>query len=148
MGSKSVSSLSFHLTHLSPNAAVLVLTFGIALIYVELNRPGSILPGAFGLLATLLSIASISQRHPSPNGILLILSAVSLLLVDLLRPTHILVAVAATIALILGFRGLLVPSCCPSISFPVSFGCGLLLGAGTSTLTRIARRARVNKGLD
>ena len=143
-----MSSLAFHLTHLSPNAAIFVLTLGIALIYFELNRPGSILPGVFGLLAALLSIASISQRHPNPIGIFLVLSAVSLLLVDLLRPTHILVAVAATVALILGFRALLVPSCCPSIGFPVCFGCGLLLGGGTSYLTRIARRARVNKGLD
>jgi hypothetical protein len=30
----------------------------------------------------------------------------------------------------------------------VAVGCGLILGISTSTLTRIARRARANKGLD
>jgi membrane-bound serine protease (ClpP class) len=138
----------FNLNHLQPNTAILLFTLGTALIYFELNRPGSILPGALGLLATLLSIAALSHRRLEPAGLLLILSAFSLLLLDLLRPTHILVAVAATVALVLGLRGLLSPSCFPAISFPVYFGCGLLLGTGTSSLTRIARRARVNKGLD
>ncbi len=143
-----MSGLGLNLAHLQPNTALLVFTLGTALIYFELNRPGSVLPGTLGLLATLLSVASLSHRRLDPVALLLILSAFSLLLLDLFRPTHILVAVAATVALVLGLRGLLSPSCCPSISFPVYFGCGLLLGAGTSYLTRVARRARVNKGLD
>lgn len=136
------------LAHLQPNTAVVLLTLGIALIYLELNRPGSILPGAFGLIAVLLSIASLTARGLQPAGVLLILTGVALLGVDLLRPTNIFVALAATFALVLGLRGLLTPSCCPSIAFPVYFGCGVLLGGATSCLTRIARRARVNKGLD
>jgi fumarate reductase subunit D len=38
------------LTHLSPDSALLLLTFAVLLIYVELNRPGWILPGALGLI--------------------------------------------------------------------------------------------------
>ena len=35
------------LARLSPNSALLMLTLGILLIYVELNRPGWVVPGAF-----------------------------------------------------------------------------------------------------
>lgn len=134
--------------HLPPNTALLLLTAGIALIYWELNRPGSILPGSLGLIASLLAIANFVSRNISAAGALLILCAISLLLVELLRPTPRIVAVAATLALVLGFRSLLTPTCCPSITLPFAAGCGVAIGAGTSYLTRIARRARVNKGLD
>ncbi len=136
------------LAHLAPNVALLVLTAGVGLIYWELNRPGSIVPGALGLLATLLAVASFAARGLAPVGVLLVVSAVALLAVDLLRPTPILVAVAATLALVFGLRGLLVTTCCPGITLPCACGCGVVLGSGTSYLTRIARRARVNKGLD
>jgi membrane-bound serine protease (ClpP class) len=142
------SVLHAWLTHLSPNAAVLILTLGLLLIYYELNRPGSILPGAFGLLITLLSIAALAPYRINPNAIVLILLAIALLTHGLLRPTSIAVSAAATIALIFGLRTLIVPACCGHISTSIAIGCGLLLGVGTSVLTRVARRARVNKGLD
>jgi membrane-bound serine protease (ClpP class) len=129
---------------LSPNAALLLLTLGIALIYIELNRPGSILPGALGLLATLLSIAALAHDHPALPAVILCLTALALLAVDLFRSTHILVAVAATLALVLGLSNL-VPA---RIHLWISVPCGILLGTGTSLLTRIARRARANKAVD
>ena len=106
---------ALHLTplHLRPNAALVLLTAGVALIYWELNRPGTILPGALGLLFALLAVASMAARGVAAGGVVLVVIAASLLLVDLLRPTPILVAVAATLALIFGFRGLLTPTCCP-----------------------------------
>jgi membrane-bound serine protease (ClpP class) len=129
---------------LPPDAALLLLTLGIALIYIELNRPGSILPGALGLLATLLSIAAIANHHPALPAVILCLTAIALLALDLARPTHFLVALGATLALVLGFSRLLHGS----IHLWVSVPCGILLGVGTSLLTRIARRARANKAVD
>ena len=129
---------------LSPDAAVILLTVGIALIYYELNRPGSILPGAAGLLIVLLGFAAISRYEVNVVALTLILSAVALLTLSLLRPTSVLISIVpATIALILGLRWLPARSCCAVIHNPVAAGCGLALGAGTSLLTRIARRARV-----
>jgi membrane-bound serine protease (ClpP class) len=136
------------LTRLSPNAAVLLLTLGLALICYELNRPGSVLPGALGLLITLLSIAALSPHGFNPVGITLTFSAIALLTLDLLRPTSILISSAATIALVCGLYNLLAHTGSHPVSASVALGCGLLLGIGTSVLTRIARRARVNKGLD
>jgi membrane-bound serine protease (ClpP class) len=129
---------------LPPAAALLLLTLGIALIYVELNRPGSILPGALGLLATLLAIAAIANHHPALPAVILCLTAIALLALDLYRPTHLLVAIAATLALILGFARLFPEF----ISLWISLPCGTILGAGTSILTRIARRARANKAVN
>ena len=131
--------------HLGPNAAVALLTLGLLLVYYELNRPGSILPGALGLLAALFSLAALYRLGISPVGSVLVLSAISLLALDLLRPTSMLVALAATLALVLGLRLLVTRE---AVTVPIAAGCGLLLGAGTSILTRIARRARANKGLD
>jgi membrane-bound serine protease (ClpP class) len=136
------------LTHLSPNAAILFLTLGLLLIYFELNRPGSILPGALGLLITLLSIAALVPYRINPNAIVLLLLAIALLTHGLLRPTSILISAAATFALVFGLRTLIIQTCCGHISTSVAIGCGLLLGTGTSALTRVARRARINKGLD
>jgi membrane-bound serine protease (ClpP class) len=129
---------------LPPTAALLLLTLGIALIYLELNRPGSVLPGALGLLATLFSIAAIAHHHPSLPAVILCCTAVALLALDLYRPTHMLIAIAATLALVLGFSKLF-PA---AIHLWVSVPCGAMLGAGTSLLTRIARRARANKAVN
>jgi len=138
---------------LSPDEAVLLLTGGVLLIYWELNRPGSVLPGALGVLATLLAVASLLHHALNLAAIVLVLSAAALLLVNLLRPTthnarSFLLAAAATLALVVGFAQLLARSGQAKVSLPVAIGCGTLLAAGTSLLTRIARCARLNKGLD
>lgn len=140
--------------HFSPDAAILLLTLGVLLVYVELNRPGAILPGALGLTLLLLSIASLLRFDLSATGLVLVLTAGALLLLDLLRPTPPLVAAAATLALCLGLG--LDKLVAPVVAAParvrlhalVALPCGLVLGVGTSVLTRIARRARANKAVD
>jgi hypothetical protein len=75
---------------------------------------------------------------------LLILLAPSIVLIalGLRRTVHPLVFAAATLGLFLAFSTL------HGVNWAIAASCGLILGAGTSILTRIARRARVNKGLD
>ena len=118
------------LARLGPDAAVLLLTLGLLLVWLELNRPGWILPGALGLLFVLLATAA------------------ALLLLDLLRPTPSAVALAAILALVLGLLRLVVAPAPPRVHLATAIACGLLLGGSTSVLTRIARRARANKALD
>ena len=134
--------------HLSPDAAVLCLTLGLLLIYLELNRPGLILPGAIGLLIVLLTIAVLLPLPLSPIGVVLITAAAGLLLLGLTRQTPLLLAVTATLALIFGFLHLVRRGDSPQVHALTATGCGLVLGAGTSLLTHLARRARANKGLD
>jgi membrane-bound serine protease (ClpP class) len=128
--------------NLPPDAALLLLTLGVLLIYAELNRPGWVVPGAAGLLATLLGAGALWRERPAPVALLLCGTAVLLLALDLQRPTHVLVSVAATLALVMGFcllggRQLLHTA--------TALFCGVVLGAATAVLTRIARRARTNK---
>ena len=135
---------------LSPNAAVLILTLGLLLITLELNRPGSILPGAFGLLLCLLSVASLLSHHMSAGAALGMASCVGLIHIEARSPSGKiqLLIVVTTIPLIF-CMGTLVPLLPgPEISTPVAISCGFVLAAGTTLLTRIARRARLNKGLD
>ena len=136
------------LSALTPDAAILILTAGIALIAFELNRPGSILPGALGLLLALLAAASLAQRHPRPEPVLQFLVSMALLLLQARRPLLWILPASATILLILSMSTLLPPTAKPGISPWVALVCGLLLGAGITVLTRIAQRAQQNKGLD
>ena len=133
--------MSTWLVAVSPAAAVTVLTAGLLLIYMELNRPGRVIPGALGLLLALLACAKIWSAHPRPVAVLLVGTGVALLAIDLVRGTHIAVAVAATLALLLGFQELVTPP----VGWMVSILCGAGLGGTTAALTSVARRARANK---
>jgi membrane-bound serine protease (ClpP class) len=128
---------------LTPDQAVLILTLGVLLIDIELNRPGWIVPGAVGLLVTLLSLAALAHSGINPIAAILCASAIALLAISLRRPTPFAVALAATTGLTLGLVCIH-----PQVHAAVAAPCGLLLGMGTWLLTRIARRARTNKGLD
>jgi membrane-bound ClpP family serine protease len=133
---------------LSPNAAVLIMTLGIALIALELNRPGSIFPGALGLLFSLLAAANLGEHHPHPRPVLEGIVSTALLLLQARRRLLWIIPLSATILLILSMYTLLPSTAEPGISPWVAIPCGLTLGTGTTVLTRIAHRARQNKGLD
>jgi membrane-bound serine protease (ClpP class) len=132
---------------LSPEDTILLLTAGLFLLYLEFNRPGWIVPLAVGLTAELFALASLLRLRPDITTLALLGGGALLLLLDLWRRTPVLLGVVATLALMLGFGrlgrgdGLL-------LGEGVAIGCGAIIGAGTSILTRIARRARTNKGLD
>jgi membrane-bound serine protease (ClpP class) len=135
------------LAHLAPDVALLVLTLGVLLIYGELNRPGGVVAGAVGLTATLFAVASLARLGVNPGAVALVGTAVVLLGLGLRRRTPVVVSVAATLGLVLGFARL-VRAPGVGIDAVMAVGCGLVLGGSTSILTRIARRARANKGLD
>jgi membrane-bound serine protease (ClpP class) len=128
---------------MTPDQSLLLLTLGVLLIYIELNRPGWIVPGALGLLLSLLSIAHLLRLTLNPVAVVLSSTAILILLAGLRRILPLSVAIAATTALTLGFASLH-----RLLHLTTAVPCGLLLGLGTSYLTRIARRARTNKGLD
>ncbi len=134
--------------HLPPEAALVVLTAGLLLIYVELNRPGWIWSGALGLLATLFAVASLGRMELNTAAIALVGTAVALLALDLVRRTGAIVGMAATLALVLGLAHLVAGPDELRVHPATAAGCGLVLGVGTTVLTAIARRARTNKGLD
>ena len=138
------------LANLSPNAAILLFTLGILLTAVEMNRPGMVIPGAAGLLLSLLAAASLAAHHPAKEAVLWTASLVVLLMWNMRRSTMVrwLAAVAFTSGLIVSIAKLLPAASGARISVWAAVLSGLILGAGTTVLTRIAQRARQNKGLD
>ncbi len=133
---------------LSPDGSVLLFTLGVLLIYVELNRPGSILPGAVGLLLALLAVAPLLHQRLNPVAGLAIAGGVLLLGRGLRRSTSAITPVVATICLVAGLLALVRDGGSARVHAGAAVVCGGVLGLGTWMLTRIARRARLNKGLD
>ncbi|MGA7156508.1 MAG: hypothetical protein WBY53_06665 [Acidobacteriaceae bacterium] len=144
----SLSQLLRSAAGLAPDVALVVLTLGLLLIYVELNRPGWVAPGAVGLMATLFAVASLGRVALNPGAIALVGTAVILLAMGLRWKTPATVAVAATLALVLGFEELVRGQMATRAHAATAAGCGVVLGGCTWILARIARRARANKGLD
>lgn len=133
---------------LPPDAALLLFTAGVLLIYLELNRPGLILPGAAGLTLSLLALSRFLRPGLSPAAAAAALLGGALLLLSTRTRTRLPCAIAASAALLYAF---LRPAPAVAGDRPhaaTAVVCALLLGMGTSLLTTIAARARQNKGLD
>src|ERR1700739_4544401 len=94
------------LANMTPDVALLVLTAGVLLVFVEVTRPGWIVSGAVGLLVVLFAVASLVRAGLNPAAEVLVGTAVALLGVDLRRRTPVVVSIAATLALVLGFAQL------------------------------------------
>jgi membrane-bound serine protease (ClpP class) len=133
---------------LNPDVAIVLLTVGLLLVYMELNSPGAVLPGALGLTLTLIAAGSLFRNGPGATGLVLVVTGAALLLLDLLRPTPPMVAAAATLSLIGGLYRLPSEPGSTWLHAVIALVCGLVLGIGTAALTRIARRARANKAVD
>ena len=136
----------------TPDGAVMLATLGLALIFFELNRPGRILPGAAGLLLTLLASSAVGRFGVRSWAVLLLVCCAATLLANLWRRLPLLCLVACTCVLGVGLR-FLVASGSPAgssrqVSTPVAVLCGGLLGTASATLTRVAYRARRSKALD
>lgn len=130
---------------LTTDVAILGLTLGIGLIYVELNRPGRVLPGATGLLIALISIAALIRQHPDPQSIFLFLLAAGVLLVELFRGLPPYAPLASALLLLRSFYHLPAHGWFHLLNALV---CAAALSFGTSYLAGIARRARASKRLD
>lgn len=135
---------------MSPDVCIVLLTCGVLLIYWELNRPGMILPGACGLLVTLLAAAAL-RPAASPVSLSCLLAGSTLLLLSVRLRLPLVLQAAAALAFIIGFYSLRAAAASGRFSgmhAAVALACGGGIGLGSLFLTGFARRARRNKGLD
>ena len=133
---------------LTPNIALLTGTVGICLIFLELNRPGTILFGAVGLLLALFAAASLAQFPLRPWAVLLIVVAAGTLAFNLYWAAPKALLLGATAGLAAGFRYLLVADAVqPAIHPAVALLCGGVLGLSAAFLSRVAFRARRLKAI-
>ena len=136
------SSLPLAIGTLSPDMAIVIATVGLCLIFLELNRPGRILPGALGLTLLLLAVAAILHHPLWPAALAGLLLASAILVAHLWRPLPLWLSGATAIMLALSLRFLIPGDAKEHIATPIALTCGLLLGLLGTALSRIALRAR------
>lgn len=91
------------LTHIvEPNVAFVLLIVGVLGLYVEFNHPGMFAPGVIGGIAILLALLAFQQLPVTLIGIALIVLALSLFVLEAKFPTHGILGVGGTVAMILG----------------------------------------------
>lgn len=130
---------------LPPNQALVIASAGVCLIFLELNRPGRILPGAAGLALLLLSAASLAHQALQPVSLCALLLALAVLAAQLWKALPWWLAACATVGLVAALRYL--PAHRGEISLATALTCGLSLGLLSTALARIALRARQLKAV-
>ncbi|MFN3264778.1 MAG: NfeD family protein, partial [Aquificaceae bacterium] len=103
----------------NPTLAYMLLLIGFYGIFFELYNPGSIIPGAVGVICLLLGLYGLGVIGINWLGLLLILAGILLLVLELVTPTFGGLAIAGAIALALGSFILISPES-PYGNIPIS----------------------------
>lgn len=132
----------------NPNVALLVLFAGILLVYIEFHRPGIVFPGSVGTVLILIAIYAFNQMPIRPVALLLILSAFTLIILELKFASYGLFTAAGIAALTLGTLNL-IDSPAPELRIHPAIALALCTSFGllTAILLRLALRARHQKTL-
>lgn len=132
----------------NPNLALLLLFAGVLLVYLEFNRPGLVIPGSLGAVFVLTAVYALSQLPIRPLGLLLILSALTLIILDLKFPTQGILTVGGIAAVYFGLL-ILIDSTRPELRIRPVLALALCTSFGvlTAILLRLALRARRQKAL-
>ncbi len=85
-----------------PNIAYILLMIGLAGLYFELSHPGTIFPGVIGGIALILAFFSMQTLPVNTAGILLILVAIILFILELKVTSYGMLSVAGVLSLLLG----------------------------------------------
>ena len=127
----------------NPLVAYLLLLVGLGGLYVELSHPGLVFPAVMGVLCLLLFAFSAQVLPVSAIGILLVLLAIVLFVLEIKIASHGMLAVGGLVCLVVGslmlFRGPI-----PELRLPlvVVLPASLTLGAACTMAVRLAIRAR------
>lgn len=86
----------------NPNIAYILLMIGLAGIYFELSHPGAIFPGVIGGISLILAFFALQTLPVNYAGILLILLAIVLFIMEMKITSYGLLSVAGIVSLLLG----------------------------------------------
>ncbi|MDR3736175.1 MAG: nodulation protein NfeD [Acidobacteriaceae bacterium] len=131
---------------MDPNIAILLLFAGALLIYLEFHVPGTILPGSIGTLLVLLALFALNLLPIHFASVTIMLAALVLLVLEAKFPSHGVLALTGSIALIFSLLTLVngpIPE--QRVHPAVAIATGLSFGLITSFLALLALRARRNK---
>jgi membrane-bound serine protease (ClpP class) len=129
-----------------PNIALVLLVIGALGIYAEFSSPGLIAPGVVGLIAVLLGLSALSVLPINWLGAALLITAVTLFILEAKFTSHGVLAIGGTVAMVLG-AVMLVNGPIPEMRIHLGTALGLALpfSAITMLLLSLAMRARRNK---
>jgi membrane-bound serine protease (ClpP class) len=135
---------------MKPDLCVLLLSLGWLLIYLEVNTPGTIVPGAAGVLLVLLSMFALYTLPYNLSGAVVCVGGLLLLLLEAALPMRGASAIVGIGLLAWGFRNLVTgPIPQLEVSWGTAIGAGLGFGGITAVLVTLgaeARRAKVKTG--
>jgi membrane-bound serine protease (ClpP class) len=86
----------------NPDIAYILMVIGIFGVIFELTSPGAIAPGVAGALALLLAFIGFGSLPTNIGGVVFIVLALVLFIVDLKAPTHGLLTAGGIVAFVLG----------------------------------------------
>jgi membrane-bound serine protease (ClpP class) len=87
---------------IDPNVAYLLLLVAIFGLIAEATTPGAILPGTVGGISAILAVVAFASLPVNIAGLLLILFAFVLFVIDLKAPTHGVLTIGGVVSLVLG----------------------------------------------
>jgi membrane-bound serine protease (ClpP class) len=85
-----------------PNIAYILMMIGMAGIMLELYNPGAILPGVAGGISLILGLYALQTLPVNYAGLLLIVFAIILLLLEIKIPSYGLLSIGGIVALVMG----------------------------------------------
>ena len=113
-----------------PNIAYVLMTVGFFAILVELFHPGSLVPGVTGVVCLVLAFVGFASLPMNWGGVVLILAAAALFVLDVKAAAHGGLSVAGLVCFVFGSLLLYSPSGPPSPTLPdVSIAPPVLVGA-------------------
>jgi len=124
------SRQKFLLTISNPNLAYILLMLGLLGLYFEFSTPGAILPGVLGGICLLLAIFSFQILPINYVGLLLILLAVALFILEIKVQSYGILSAGGIIAMLIGSIMLIsapIPELRPSLKFVIPMAVGLSL---------------------
>ncbi len=136
----------FLLTISNPNLAYILLMLGLLGLYFEFSNPGAILPGVLGGISLLLAIFSFQILPINYVGLILILLAIGMFILEIKVQSYGILSVGGVTAMVIGSIMLIdapIPELRPSLKFiiPVAVGLSLIF----IFLVVLAIRAHIKK---
>jgi len=129
---------------INPNVVFLLLTIGVQAVLIELSSPGGWVAGFIGGVCLLLSIYGLGVLPVNWFGMIFLLMAFVLFIVDVKAPTHGALTAAGIGSFIAGalilFNSIRIPGL-PRLSIPLVIGTGLFMALSFSVIISFAVRA-------
>ena len=140
----------FLLAIADPNLAYILLIIGLLGLYFEFSHPGAILPGVLGGISLLLAVFSFQILPINYVGLLLILLAVGLFILEIKVHSYGLLSLGGVSAMVIGSIMLIdapIPELKPSLAFIIPVAVGFsLVALFLVTLVLRAHRRKVTTG--